>query len=68
MPERDIVLRRRCGAFTPMTRLGEVSEGLQRITLMAFFEFSTLTIGVYGPLWHFSDTPAVTLIFIPEPE
>ena len=33
-----------------------------------FFEFSTLTIGVYGPLWHFSDTPAVTLIFIPEPE
>jgi hypothetical protein len=32
-----------------------------------FFEFSTLTIGVYGPVWHLN-TPAVTLIFIPEPE
>lgn len=32
-----------------------------------FFEFSTLTIGVYGPVWYLN-TPAVTLIFIPEPE
>ncbi|MGQ9548292.1 MAG: hypothetical protein ACUVWS_06665 [Roseiflexus sp.] len=32
-----------------------------------FFEFSTLTIGVYGPVWE-PDTPAVTMVFIPEPE
>jgi hypothetical protein len=30
-----------------------------------FFEFSTLTIGVYGPVWCF-DTPVVPMVFIPE--